>query len=106
MSKSKVIFFVEFSFVGKHLHTKFQKISSNGLDFANFLIFHLFWLFLPKSAYVVNFHVLRGIYIPNFKKFHQIVPKLICHGQTDEQTNQGESIGTFGLQPGTNNVNR
>ena len=29
-------FFCSIFFVGKHLHTKFQKISSNGLDFANF----------------------------------------------------------------------
>ena len=34
-------------FVGKHLHTKFQKISSNGLDFANFFIF--FGCFLVKK---------------------------------------------------------
>jgi len=31
--------FFEFSFVDKHLHTKFHSISSNGLEFANF--FHL-----------------------------------------------------------------
>jgi len=47
-------FFVAFFFVGKHLHTKFQKISSNGLVLANFLNFSQFWLFLvekrPKKA--------------------------------------------------------
>ena len=37
--KSKKSFFVAFCFVEKHLHTKFQKISSNSLDFANFLHF-------------------------------------------------------------------
>jgi len=37
--KSKIAFFVEFSFVEKHLHTKFQKISSNGLDCVHFLHF-------------------------------------------------------------------
>ena len=45
---SKKSFFVAFCFVEKHLHTKFQKISSNGLDFANFLhfwsILAVFWL--------------------------------------------------------------
>ena len=39
MTKSKMIFFCIIFFVGRHLHTKFQKISSNGLDFANFLHF-------------------------------------------------------------------
>ena len=37
--KSKKSFFVAFFFVGKNLHTKFQKILSNSLDFANFLHF-------------------------------------------------------------------
>jgi len=36
--KSKKSSFVSFCFVGKH-HTKFQKISTNGLDFANFIHF-------------------------------------------------------------------
>ena len=31
----------------------------------------------------MNFHLLRGIYIPNFRKFHQIFPKIICDGQAD-----------------------
>ena len=51
-----------FYFVGKHLHTKFQKILSNGLYFVNFLHFlsffvknHFFfwlffWLFWPKTS--------------------------------------------------------
>ena len=34
-------FFYSIFFVGKHLHTKFQKISSNGLDFGNFFLFFL-----------------------------------------------------------------
>jgi len=38
-------FFVAFIFVGKQLHTKIQKISSNGLEFAVFFIFGQFWLF-------------------------------------------------------------
>ena len=37
--KSKLVFVVEFSFVGKHLYTKFQKILSNSMNFANFLHF-------------------------------------------------------------------
>ena len=37
--KSKKSFFVAFCFVEKHLYSKFQKISSNCLDFANFLLF-------------------------------------------------------------------
>ena len=45
MPKLKKVFFVEFSFIGKHLQTKFQKIPSNGLNFANFLHFCQFWLF-------------------------------------------------------------
>ena len=39
MTKSKNNIFVEFSFVGKYLHTKFQKILSNGFYFANFFNF-------------------------------------------------------------------
>jgi len=30
-----------------------------------------------------------------------MVPKIICDGSTDAQTHKGESIGPFGLQPGT-----
>ena len=45
--KSKNSFSIEFSYIGKHLHTKFQKISSNGLNFGNFLhfwsILAVFW---------------------------------------------------------------
>ena len=47
MPKSKKSFLYHF-FVGNHLHTKFQKILSNSLDFANFLhfwsILAVFWL--------------------------------------------------------------
>ena len=35
---------------------------------------------------MVNFHLLKGIYIPNFRKFHQTVPKIICHGRTEGRT--------------------
>ena len=42
-------FFCSIFFVGKHLHTKFQKISSNGLDFANFLHFCQFWPFFSQK---------------------------------------------------------
>ena len=47
MLKSENNFFVKFSYVEKHLYTKFQKISPNNLDFANFLNFWLF--FWPKD---------------------------------------------------------
>ena len=51
--KSKNSFFVAFSFVRKHLLTKFQKISSNSLNFANFLhlwsILSVFWLFFGQK---------------------------------------------------------
>jgi len=43
-------FFVVFSFVGKHLHTKFKQMSSKGLNFANFFTFGQFWLFLVKKG--------------------------------------------------------
>ena len=47
-AKIKKQFFVEFSCIGKYLQTKFQKISSNSLDFANFIhfwsILAVFWL--------------------------------------------------------------
>jgi len=49
--QNKKIFFDEFSFVGKHLHTKFMKILSNGLDIANFLYFwSVLAVFLPKET--------------------------------------------------------
>ena len=54
----KINIFCSIFFVGKHLHTKFQKISSNGLDFANFLCFCQFWPFFvkkrPKKAKIEN----------------------------------------------------
>ena len=80
--KSEKIVCVAFCFVEKHLNTKFQKISSNSLDFANFLHFCQFRPLLVKKAKIgknqksgslVNFHLLKGIYIPNFRKFHQTV---------------------------------
>ena len=46
--KSKIGLSGEFSFTKRHLHTKFQKISSNGLDFANFYFFY-FGCFLVKK---------------------------------------------------------
>ena len=46
-------FFIAFPFVGKHLHTKLQKILSNGLDFSIFFIFGQFWLFTYQIS--VNF---------------------------------------------------
>ena len=42
-------FFYSIFFVGKHLHTKFQKTSSNGLDFGNFIFFAVFCCFLVKK---------------------------------------------------------
>ena len=38
-AKIQTKFFVAFCFVEKHLHTNFQKILSNGLDFGNFSFF-------------------------------------------------------------------
>ena len=53
----------------------------------------------------MNFHFLKGIYILNFGKFHQTVPKIICdgrtHWRTDKRTHKGDSIDSIGLQPGT-----
>ena len=47
----KTIFVVAFSFVGKHIHIKFQKILSNGLDFANFLnFFSILAVFWPQKG--------------------------------------------------------
>ena len=43
---------------------------------------------------MVNFHSLRGIYVPYCRKFQQIVP--------NGRTHKGESLGPYGLQPGTN----
>ena len=48
--KSKIGLSGEYSFTKRHLHTKFQKNSSNGLDFANFLHFwSIFTVFLVKK---------------------------------------------------------
>ena len=80
--KSKNNFFVAFSFVGKHLNTKFQKISPNGLGLANFHNFlSILAVFLvkkrPKRAKIQKkfFYsiLLRSIYKPDFRKFHQTV---------------------------------
>ena len=76
-------------------HTKFQKISLNGLDFLNFLHF------CRRFGPVINFYLLRGIDIPNLRGFHQKFPKIICDKRTHKCTDKGESIGPFGLQPGT-----
>ena len=83
MSKLRNGLFVAFSFVGKHLNTKFQKISSNSLDFANFLpfwsILSVFWLKNgkkgrnPKKVFLKYFVLLRSIYMQNFRKFYQTV---------------------------------
>ena len=45
----KKVFYVAFPILGKHLLTKFQKISTNGLDIANFLHFLSIWLFFNKK---------------------------------------------------------
>ena len=78
-----MFFWSIFVVVGKHLHTKLQKISSNGLDFANFLnfwsILAVFWLKngqkRPKSkkVFLQHFVLLRSIYIPHFRKFYKTV---------------------------------
>ena len=48
---NRKIIFLQHFFVGKHIHTKFQKISLNGLDFANFLHFgSILTVFQPKQA--------------------------------------------------------
>ena len=79
----KNIFFVAFSFVGKHKHTKFQKISPNVLDFASFLHLSILAIFLlnngqkkaevQKKFFCSIFILIGSIYIPNFIKFHQVV---------------------------------
>ena len=92
--KSTNIFFAAFCSVGKHLHTKFQKISLKSLDFGNFLHFGLFWLFLGqkmvkkgwnwKLIFLQHFLLLGRIYIINFRKFHQtiwILPIFFIFGQ-------------------------
>jgi hypothetical protein len=51
--KSKNSFFIEFYFVARHLHTKFQKILSNGLDSVNFLHFwSILDVFLAKKCQI------------------------------------------------------
>ena len=91
MPKSKNVFLVAFSFVGRHLHIKFQNILSNGLDFANFLHFwSISAVFLAKKsqnrkiAFLLNFFLLGSIYIPNFRKLYQtvlILPIFFIFGQ-------------------------
>ena len=79
MPKSKIIFFVEFSCVGKHLHTKFQKMLLNGLNFDAFLHFlSILTVFWPKKPVkcqflFLNFLLLRSIHILIFRKFHEMV---------------------------------
>ena len=144
----------------------FRKFHQTIWILAIFEIFVQLWLFFgqksskmtkSKNSFLVNFLLLRSIYIPNFRKFHQPVwiyqiffifgqfwlffgQKRVKKGQnrksgsvgiflftkrhlhtkfqkissnssqdnlwrTDERTNgrthKGESIGPFGLQPGT-----
>jgi len=61
-----------------------------------------------KSGSKVNFLLLGDIYIQKFQKFLWTVPKKIfdelTHWQTDRQTNKGESISCFVLQPGSKKV--
>ena len=52
-----------------------------------------------KLGFVLNFHLLRSIYIPNFRRFHQTIPRIICGRQTNEWTNNCESIGIVGTPP-------
>jgi hypothetical protein len=48
---TKNIGFFSFYFVGKQLHSKFQKFSSNSFDFAHFLHFwSILAVFWPKEA--------------------------------------------------------
>ena len=89
----KIVFFVEFSFVGKHLHTKFQKNYQTVWILPIFFNFCQFWLFLAKKApkmpkskncFLQHFLLLGSIYLPNFRKFHQtvlILPIFFIFGQ-------------------------
>ena len=73
-------FFCSIFFVGKHLHTKFRKISSNGLSLQIFFIFgqflRVFWRKKgqnQKIVFLLNFLFLGSIYLPNFRKCYQTV---------------------------------
>ena len=94
ITKQKKAFFVAFSFVGKHLLTIFQKITSTVWILPNFFIFCQFWLFFwPRNAkkgrnrtivFPQHLFLLGNIYIPNFRKFHQtvwILPIFLIFGQ-------------------------
>ena len=41
---------------------------------------------IRKLGFVLNFLLLGSNYTPNFRKFHQTVPKIICDGCTDGRT--------------------
>ena len=81
--------FAAFSLIGKHLHTKFQKISLNGLDFDNFLNF---W---PKntkkekkgqnrkSGFEMNIYLLRIFFVFGKKRLK---------GQTSQNPKSGSMV--------------
>ena len=89
MPKSNNSFFVEFSFVWKHLHIKFQISLANGLDFVNYLhfcsILHFFYQKRPKNDkiekkfFLQHFPLLGSIYLPNLRKSYQTVWILPIH---------------------------
>ena len=107
--KSKKSFFVAFFLLGSIYLPNFRKFHQTVWILPIFFIFVNFGRFFSqkrpkkakkgknrKSGSVVNFHLLKGIYIPNFRKFHQTVPKIICDGRTNERTNaQTNSQGWF-----------
>ena len=80
----------------------------NFIELFEFCQFSSFWInfdsFLAKngkkSGSLMNFHLLKCIYIPNCRKFFP--RRTVTNTQTDGRRHKGESIGPFGLQPGTN----
>ena len=78
----KKFFYSIFVVVGKHLHTKFQKISSNSLDFANFLhfwsILAVFWLKTAKKAEIQKIIILQHFFIG--KHLHTKFQKISSNG--------------------------
>ena len=99
--KMEKIYLCSIFFCWEHLLTNFPKISSTVWVLPIFFILVNFGCFLAKKGqkcqnrklgYVVNFHLLRGIYIPNFRKFHQTVPKIICDKRTHKRKHKQTEV--------------
>ena len=94
MPKSKNSFFVEFSFLGSIYIPNFRKFYQTVWILPIFFIFGQFLMFFSqkkakkgqnRKSDCGEFSFTKR-HLPNFRKFHQTVPKIIWDGRTDRRT--------------------